>query len=155
MMSHLPRTHTGVLLATVLLAAVLSGFGLFLDWRASRGVSSVEPAAFVLSQHVLWGFSTVLATAATVAVLLALSAGVSCLPATRRWPIGFDVFLLSPVICLSFVAFFYGLVTLPPADELAPIVVSPGKLSATLPTALGIAALLAVGGPRARSDGPA
>ena len=155
MMFRLPHTRAGLLFASVLLAALLSGFSLILDWRASRHVSSVDPTAFVLTQHVLWGLGTVLATAATVAALLALSAGVSSLLAPWRWLLGFAVFLLSPVIGFLFGTLFYALLTLPTADEFGPIVVSPGRLSATLPAVLGIAALLAVGRPRAKSEGPA
>jgi hypothetical protein len=103
----------------------------------------------------LWGLGTVLATAVTVFVLLALAARADSLRPPWRWFFRFALFFLSPAVGLLFAATFYGLLTLPPADSRTLEFVSPDKLTATLPTALGIAALIVAWKPRVKVDGPA
>jgi hypothetical protein len=151
-----PRALLKPLLVTVSIAVVLSVAGVLLAWYTARTASAVgDSSAFVLRQHILWSAGTVLATAATVVILLLLSAGASSLPAPWRWSLGFSVFVLSPLVGLLLTASFYSLFTLPPADGLSAAFITPGKLTASLPTTLGIVALIAFGKPRAVRNGPA
>ena len=151
-----PRALLKPLFVTVSIAVVLSTAGILLAWYTSRTVSAVgDSSAFVLRQHVLWSVGTVLATAATVVILLVLSAGAASLRAPWRGSLGFSVFLPSPVVGLLLTATFNSLFTLQPADDLSAVFITPGKLIASLPTTLGIVALIAFGRPRPIRNGPA
>ena len=144
------------LLVTVSIAALLSVASLLMDWHASRSVStSSEEPAFVLHQEALWAVGTVLATAVTVVVLLVLAARANSVPSPWCSALRFGVLAVSPFVGLLLSVVLHSLFTLPHADTLTAVYITPSKLHVTLPAALGLGALIGFGRTRRPLNGPA